>query len=88
MCSEFPYAKQCVYVVSFHLQSSVCVCSEFLYMYVCLQSLESESESDGDEVGDVHVDPSTSSYCNENILHQCCSSKATCIHLGKKLNIV
>ncbi|XP_078318548.1 uncharacterized protein LOC144617776 isoform X7 [Crassostrea virginica] len=31
-------------------------------MYVCLQSLESESESDGDEVGDVHVDPSTSSY--------------------------
>ena len=57
-------------------------------MYVCLQSLESESESDGDEVGDVHVDPSTSSYCNENILHQCCSSKATCIHRGKKLNIV
>ena len=53
-------------------------------MYVCLQSLESESESDGDEVGDVHVDPSTSSYCNENILHQCCSSKATCIHLKKK----
>ena len=51
-------------------------------MYVCLQSLESESESDGDEVGDVHVDPSTSS--NENILHQCCSSKATCIHLEKK----
>ena len=55
-------------------------------MYVCLQSLESESESDGDEVGDVHVDPSTSS--NENILHQCCSSKATCIHLEKKPNIV
>ena len=80
VCSEFSLAEQCVCVVS-----SIC---KVVYMYVCLQSLESESESDGDEVGDVHVDPSTSSYCNENILHQWCSSKATCIQLGKKLNIV
>ena len=34
MCisSEFPYVKLCVYVVSFHTLSCVCVCSEFLYV--------------------------------------------------------